>query len=291
MGRGAHLEAKNLWTSVPLAYVGPKVRVGKTVATLSGVRLLPASPRRRRRLARLGVVLAAALAVLLSTLVLRGPADNDSEGVPGSQADIWVPPKTIRMTPKLRREVNATLDRFVPAAVLREAPMAAYHLSTPTLRGSATRAQWRNGEIPVYPFRVKEGSDLHAWRLNFAVENNVNVDLMLQASKEEKEVSGIAYTVDLKRVGGRWLVESFFPTAEFRRVPAANGSRIVAQPDLAPTQTRDGVTQTSEDVTYRIFALAPLLVALLGVGLVIGVFVAQYVRGKRAERDYLAGRL
>ena len=79
------------------------------------------------------------------------------------------------------------------------------------------------------------------------MKNNVNVDLMLQASKEEKEVSGIAYTVDLKRMGGRWLVESFFPTAEFRRAPAANGSRIVAQPDLAPTQTRDAVTQTSDD--------------------------------------------
>ena len=123
------------------------------------------------------------------------------------------------MTPKLRREINATLDRFVPAAVLREAPMEAYALSTPTLRTSATRAQWRKGEIPVYPFRVKDGSDLHGWRLNFAVKNNVNVDLMLQASKEEKEVSGIAYTVDLKRIRGRWLVESFFPTAEFRRAP------------------------------------------------------------------------
>jgi hypothetical protein len=253
------------------------------------MRLLPASPRRRRRLARLGVVLAAALAVLLSTLVLRGPADDDSEGVAGSQADIYVPPENIRMTPKLRREINATLDRFVPAAVLREAPMEAYELSTPTLRTSATRAQWRNGEIPVYPFHVKEGSDLHGWRLNFAVKNNVNVDLMLQAGKEEKEVSGIAYTVDLKRIGGRWLVESFFPTAEFRRVPAANGSRIVAQPDLAPTQTRDGVTRTSEDPTNRIFALAPLLVAVLGLGLVIGVFVTQFIRDRRAERDYLAG--
>lgn len=255
------------------------------------MRLLPASPRRRRRLARLGVVLAAALAVLVSTLFLRAPADDDSEGVAGSQADIYVPPETIRMTPTLRREINATLDRFVPAAVLREAPMEAYELSTPALRSSATRAQWRNGEIPVYPLRVEEGSNLHGWRLNFAVENNVNVDLMLQASKEEKEVSGIAYTVDLKRVGGRWLVESFFPTAEFRRVPAANGSRIVAQPDLAPTQTRDGATQTNEDVVNRVFALAPLLVALLGVGLVVGVFVTQYLRGKRAERDYLAGRL
>ncbi len=255
------------------------------------MRLLPASPRRRRRLARLGVVGAVALAVLISTLVLRAPADNDSEGVAGSQADIWVPPKPIRMTPKLRREINVTLDRFVPAAVLREAPMEAYELSTPTLKGSATRAQWRNGEIPVYPFRVKEGSNMHGWRLNFAVQNNVNVDLMLQASKEEKEVSGIAYTVDLKRIGGRWLVESFFPTAEFRRVPAANGSRIVAQPDLAPTQTREAVTQTSDDLISRLFALAPLFVVLGGLGLVIGVFVTQYIRGKRAERDYLAGRL
>jgi hypothetical protein len=255
------------------------------------MRLLPASPRRRRRLARLGVVVAAAFAVLVSTLVLRAPADDDSEVVAGSRGDIYVPPETIRMSPRLRREINGTLDRFVPAAVLRKDPMEAYRLSTPTLRTSATRAQWRNGEIPVYPFHVKEGSDLHGWRLNFAVKNNVNVDLMLQASKEEKQVSGIAYTVDFKRINGRWLVESFFPTAEFRRVPAANGSRIVAQPDLAPTQTRDGVNQTNENVTNRVFALAPLLVAVLGLGLVIGVFVAQYIRGKRAERDYLAGRL
>ncbi|MGH2931364.1 MAG: hypothetical protein ACRDKK_00760 [Gaiellaceae bacterium] len=255
------------------------------------MRLLPASPRKRRRLARVGVVLAAALAVLVSTLVLRGPADNDSEGVAGSQADIWVPPPDIRMTRKLRREINATLDRFVPAAVLREAPMEAYALATPSLRTSATRAQWRKGEIPVYPFHVKEGSDLHGWRLNFAVKNNVNVDLMLQASKEEKEVSGIAYTVDLKRIRGRWLVESFFPTAEFRRAPAANGSRIVAQPDLAPTQNREAVTQTSDDLISRLFALAPLFVMLAGMGVVIGVFLTQHIRGKRAERDYVAGRL
>ena len=255
------------------------------------MRVLPASPRRRRRLARFGVVLAAALAVLVSILVLRAPPDDDSEGVAGSKADIWVPPPDIRMTPALRRELNATLDRFVPAAVLREDPMEAYALSTPTLRTSATRAQWKNGEIPVYPFRVKEGSNLHGWRLNFAVKNNVNVDLMLQASKEEKQVSGIAYTVDFKRIGGRWLVESFFPTAEFRRVPAANGSRIVAQPDLAPQQRVDGATRTNEDVANRIFALAPLIIVLTGLGLVIGVFVTQFVRGKRAERDYLAGRL
>jgi hypothetical protein len=254
------------------------------------MKLLPASPRRRRRLARVGVILAAAFAVLLSTLFLRGPADDDSEGVPGSQADIYVPPKSVRVTKKMRREINATLDRFVPAAVRREDPRVAHDLSTPVLRASATRRQWEQGEIPVYPFHAK-GSRFHGWTVNYSIPNNVNVDLMIQATDEEKESSGIAYTVDLKRIGGRWLVESFFPMAEFRRVPAANGSRIVAQPDLAPTQTREGATQTGEDVTNRVFALAPLLVALLGVVLVIGVFVTQYIRGKRAERDYLAGRL
>ncbi|MBA2463271.1 MAG: hypothetical protein H0V45_16160 [Actinobacteria bacterium] len=252
--------------------------------------LLPASPRRRRRLARLGVVLAVALAVLVSTLVLRGPADDDSEGVAGSQANVYVPPEPVRVTKEMRRGINATLDRFVPAAVRREDPMAARDLATPGLRASATRKQWERGEIPVYPFRAK-GSEFHGWTLNYSIPNNVNVDLMVQATAEEKEVSGIAYTVDLRRVGGRWLVESFFPTAQFQRVAAPNGSRVVAQPDLAPTQNRDAATRTSADVTNRMIALVPLLVALIGVLLVIGVFVTQYLRGKKAERDYLAGRL
>jgi hypothetical protein len=252
--------------------------------------LLPASPRRRRRLARVGVVLAAALVVLVSTLVLHGPADDDSEGVPGSQAKVDLPPEPVRVTKRMRREINATLDRFVPAAVRREDPRIAHDLATPALRASATPKQWKRGEIPVYPFHAK-GSQFHGWTLNYSIPNNVNVDLMIPATAEEKQVSGIAYTVDLKRIGGRWLVESFFPTAEFLRVPAANGSRIVAQPDLAPTQTREGVTQTGQDATNRIIALVPLLVALVGVLLVIGVFVTQYLRGKRAERDYLAGRL
>ena len=252
--------------------------------------LLPASPRRRRRLARLGVVLALALAVFVATLVLRAPADDDSEGVAGSRAAVYVPPKPVRVTNQMRSEINATLDRFVPAAVRRENPRVARELASPALRASATRKQWERGEIPVYPFHAK-GSEFHGWKLNYSIPNNVNVDLMIQATDEEKQSSGIAYTVDLKRIGGRWLVDSFFPTAEFRRVPAANGSRIVAQPDLAPTQTRGGATQTGQDVTNRIVALVPLLVALLGVGLVIGVFLTQYLRGKRAERDYLAGRL
>jgi len=254
------------------------------------MRLLPASPRRRRRLARVGVVLAVALAVFVATLVLHAPADDDSEGVPGSRAAVYVPPEPVRVTKRMRSEINATLDRFVPAAVRRENPMVAHDLASPGLRASATSKEWERGEIPVYPFHAK-GSEFHGWTLNYSIPNNVNVDLMIPATNEEKQVSGIAYTVDLKRIGGRWLVESFFPTAEFRRVPAANGSRIVAQPDLAPTQTRDGVTHSGQDVTNRIVALVPLLVALIGVALVIGVFLTQYIRGKRAERDYLAGRL
>ena len=236
----------------------------------------------------MGVVLAVALAIVVSTLVLHSPADDDSEGVAGSQANVYVPPEPVPVTKKMRREINATLDRFVPAAVRRENPMVARSLATPGLRASATRKQWETGEIPVYPYDAK-GSQFHGWTVNYSIPNNVNVDLMIQATDKEKVSNGIAYTVDLRRVRGRWLVESFFPTAEFRRVPAANGSRIVAQPDLAPTQV---VTHDpTKDVTNRLIALVPLVIAALGLSLVIGVFFMQYIRGKRAERDYLAGRL
>jgi hypothetical protein len=252
------------------------------------VRLLPASPRKRRKLLRLGIVLAFAAAIGFVIAVVDGVKDEpESSGAP-RRGQVQRPERPVRVTPEMRREINRTLDRFVPAAVLRRDPMVAYELSTPDMRQAASRKEWRRGEIPVYPFDAL-GSRFHDWTVNYSVEDNVNVDLTLRASEREREVQGIAYTVDMKRVGGRWLVDSFFPTAQFRRVAAPNGSRIVAQPDLAPQQS-EGASQTGER-SKALLAFVPLAVVGLGLGLVLSVFLVQGIRSRRAARDYAAGRL
>jgi hypothetical protein len=143
----------------------------------------------------------------------------------------------------MRREINRTLDRFVPAAVLRRAPMEAYELSTPALREGASRKEWERGEIPVYPASVQ--APYNGWNLNYSVKGNVNFDLMLKTTKQEKEISSISYNVDLKRMGNRWLVESFFPVAQFRRTSLENGTKVVASYDFVPLQYQ-GSSGTAE---------------------------------------------
>lgn len=251
------------------------------------MQLLPASPRKRRRLAKLGVVVLVVLLIAVLTAIFKRPNNSapTTAGVPGS---VFVEDKPVKLTPAMRREINETLDRFVPAAVLRRDTMAAYELSTPNLRAGASRKEWERGQIPVFPASVRP--PYNGWNLNYSIENNVNFDLMLKTTKREKEVGAYSYNVDLKRIGGRWLVESFYPVAQFRRTSLENGTKVVASYDFVPLQYQ-GSSRTNEEDDKRLFVLAAFSIPALGLALVMILFAAQYVRNRRAERRYASGQI
>jgi hypothetical protein len=250
------------------------------------MRLLPASPRKRRRLAKLGVVVLAVLVFAVLTAIFKRPNDSapTSAVAPGS---VYVEDRPVKLTPAMKREINQTLNRFVPAAVLRRDTMEAYELATPNLRAGASREEWERGEIPVFPATVRP--PYNGWRLNYSIQNNVNVDLMLKTTKQEKEISAYSYNVDLQRIGDRWLVESFYPVAQFRRTSLENGTKVVASYDFVPVQYQ-GASGTNE-YEKRLFTLAVLSIPALGLALVALLFAGQYLRNRRAERRYASGRL
>jgi hypothetical protein len=246
------------------------------------MRLLPASPRKRRRLAKIGVVVLAVLVVALLTAIFKKPSRDTRSSAP-SRGSVYVEERPVKLTPAMRREINATLNRFVPAAVLRKDTMTAYELSTPALRSGASREEWERGEIPVFPASVRP--PYTGWNLNYSLQNNVNVELMLRTTKQEKEVSAYSYNVDLKRVDGAWRVESFYPVAQFRRTSLENGTKVVASYDFVPLQY-DGAGRSGREDEKRLFTLALFSIPALGLGLVLLVFATQYVRNRRAERLY-----
>jgi hypothetical protein len=250
------------------------------------MRLLPASPRKRRRLAKLGAVVLAALVVVVLTAIFKRPNDSAPTSAPTS-GSTYVEDRPVKLTPAMKREINETLKRFVPAAVLRRDTMEAYELATPNLRAGASREEWERGEIPVFPATVRR--PYTGWRLNYSIQNNVNFDLMLNTTKQEKEISAYSYNVDLRRIGGRWLVESFYPVAQFRRTSLENGTKVVASYDFVPLQY-EGASGTNEE-EKRLFTLAVLSIPVLGLALVALLFAAQYVRHRRAERRYAAGQV
>jgi hypothetical protein len=173
------------------------------------------SPRRRRRLAYgVGVPLALAAIVFGVVQILPGDPEEPPERFENRPADVIKPERPVRLTPSDRARINAALDLFVRAAVKRRNPPAARKVTTPNLRKQATPAQWRRGDIPVYPYPAR-GTRFHDWTLNFSVEGHVNLDLILVPERGRRDVGPVTFTIDLLERRGRWLIDAFIPTQVF----------------------------------------------------------------------------
>jgi hypothetical protein len=116
------------------------------------------------------------------------------------------------LTAASRSQINALLDRFVPAAVARRLPEAAYDLVTPSMRAQTTRADWASGSIPA-PTYDPGGIEFHGWRAVLSYPNQASIELVLQPGKTERDPA--AFFVDLKRIKSRWLVDGIYERASF----------------------------------------------------------------------------
>ena len=132
-----------------------------------------------------------------------------------------------------RRAIDRLLDRFVPDAVGRRDPGAAYALATPALRAGSTAADWRRGQLPVQPLPVRD-TTFGGWVPSYSFADEVNFDLLVHA-RRGGAVGAISYTVDVKRVHGHWLVDSFVPAALF--APEGAVRRIISHVDYGPGAT------------------------------------------------------
>jgi hypothetical protein len=190
--------------------------------------------------------------------------------------------KQVPVRPADRRAIDRLLDRFVVAAVARRDPGAAFALATPALRAGTTRADWRRGSIPVQPLAVR-GTAFHGWSPSYSYRDEVNLELLVHARKGES-VGAISYTVDVKRVGGRWRVNEFTPDATF----AAEGqtSKITAGVDYGPSGQ---VGAPSKRTTHSSAWLAlPFIVFGLPAVAFVGLLLLLWRRHRREERIYRA---
>ena len=138
------------------------------------------------------------------------PPERLRAAPPGSQP---VDEREVTLTRATRRSIDATLARYLPAAVGRRDPALAWSLSGPALRAAVPRSRWLGGDLPVYPypFRVERR---YEWRPAFTYRDRVGFDLLLQP-KRGVDRGAIAVAVDMVRRGDRWLVDSWYPTAVF----------------------------------------------------------------------------
>ena len=170
---------------------------------------LLASPRRRRRLAWSAAVLAVAVGVAAAIALLPGGEPAPPEVLRPAPAPTVE--RQVALTPSMRRAIDGTLERFVPAAVGRRDTALAWSLSGPSLRAGAPRADWLRGSLPVFPFPFRD-SRFPGWKPLYTYRDRVGFDLLLQP-RRTANVGPIAVKVEVVRRSNRWLVDTWYPTA------------------------------------------------------------------------------
>ena len=81
------------------------------------------------------------------------------------------------------------------------------------MRAGIARKDWNRGELPVQPFAARIPA-VPDWTVITSYPGDLTVDLLLQPRPGAK-VGPIAFAVELKRRGGRWLVDSMAPEQVF----------------------------------------------------------------------------
>jgi hypothetical protein len=222
------------------------------------------SPRMRRRIGWTLAGVAAFAAVVVTVALLPSGHSSPERLRPTPKGEAVATPKPLHLTRVDRRAISSLLARFVPAALGREDLTAAYRLASPTMRLGMSLEEWRRGDIPVFPYRAAlRGFD--GWRLNLAQDEEVSLDLLLHSAAGNDRGS-ITYTFDVRRLDGRWYVDSAVPTATYAPVHEGGG-RMLAQPDFGPDVPNSKVEDRRLDASWLIL---PAIV--LGLVVLVPVF-------------------
>ena len=186
----------------------------------------------------------------------------------------------VPLAPETRRAINSLLDRFVPAAVERRDPAAAWDLATPALRAGDSRADWANGAIPVTPYDAR-GTRFHGWMLRYSFPDEVDVQLILMPADREA-MGALAFDVNFKRVRGRWLIDAFMPEATFAREGEA--ARMFSVRDVNPDGPANGsVSRHDKPRLGSVYWLIPGLLLLLPLA-AVAAWALREVRWNRRAR-------
>jgi hypothetical protein len=232
-----------------------------------------ASPRRRRRAARLSLLAVALLAAAGAYELLPEPPKRLPERFSNEPAQLYDPAKLVTTLPAAdRRAIDRTLARFVEDAMGRRDLASAYRLSAPALRGGLTLREWTAGKVPVYPYDARPGSS-QGWELKFREGDLAALEVFLYPARRET-TGPITVSVDMRKVDGRWLVEGVAPTAVFSR--AGERPRVLANTDFTRGTPGGGEARLA---TGWLFApVGAILAAMLGV-----VVVALLRRDKQTS--------
>jgi hypothetical protein len=181
------------------------------------------------------------------------------------------------------------MDAFVNHAVKRQDVGAAWNVVTPNFRLGESRKEWDSGNIQGFPYPAA-GHVFHGWTVQYLEGNELGIQLILMPRKGAT-VGAAATLFTLKRIHGRWLVDSMVPGAFF--APAGKPARVVGTNDFQAQNNGSSTPRLNNAGVSSSFAYIPLAVfgALVLVLLSVAVFGGFRWRKSRRGLPPLPERL
>jgi hypothetical protein len=243
------------------------------------VPLLPSSPRARRRLRWIGaaaVLLAAGVSVAL--LIPGHGAGNGKPTTNEGPAQLATPTRT-KLTAADRRQIDAVLDRFIPAGMERRDPAVAWQLAGPEMKADSTLAEWRRGTSPIPYYQPKE-TTFHGWQTIDVGSRYVIFNLLLHPLHPDR-IGTYVFSGEVVKPGKRWLVNRLY-TIAIMNSPQFSSTHELGPADFAAPGAKG---QGTPDTTKHNLGMLPIALLLALVILVpLGVGVGALVRARRWRR-------
>jgi hypothetical protein len=253
------------------------------------MRVIPSSPRARRRFIRLGLALTVAGTITAIALALQSPKQPPS--APGKNAlPAQVVTKRTRVTASERRAINQTLDKFLAASLDRSSPTTAWRLAGPELKAGSTLRQWKSGTSPIPYFPTREQT-FAGWEAVDAGPNYVVFDHLLVHPRGGSHTSSSIFAGEVVKSGSHWLVNRLYTIAVMKR-PTKTGTHQVGPQDYAApgASSQGSAAQTSRGTLGKQWLL--VIAGLVGLALLfpIGFGVVSLVRSRRQQKQYVEHR-
>ena len=205
---------------------------------------------------------------VLVTLLPGGPEPPSAGPTDTREAQFYRPPRPMVLTRDMRREVDATVDEFVRAAVLRKDVARSWELAGPALRLGVTKAEWMRGELPVFPYPADP--ERTAWDLEYADRSEVALNVTLVARRgltDPPEVFGVALQPVRRGRERTWLVSSWYPRGSVSQPQPPPPEAAPAGTAALTPEEREAVRRASEGQIDRIWWLIPAgVLALIVLG-------------------------
>jgi hypothetical protein len=253
------------------------------------MRVIPSSPRVRRRLFRLGIALTVVGAIAGIALAVHSPK-QPSSAPSRNAAPAQHLARTTRVTPKERRQINATLDKFLSASLDRSSPATAWRLAGPELKSGSTLSEWKAGTSPVPYFPTREKT-FTGWEAVDAGPNYVVFDHLLVHPKHGSQTSASIFSGEVVKSGSHWLVNRLYTIAVMKR-PTKTGTHQVGPQDYAApsASSQSGAGQTSGGSLGKQWLLVGVGIVGLALLFPLGFAIASALRSRRRQKQYMEHR-